>query len=37
MEEYYNLRGWDQDRVPYYGKLKGLGLAEYSIKLPVGQ
>jgi len=31
MKEYCDLRGWDKNRKPYYGKLKGLGLAEYAI------
>ncbi len=30
MKDYCSLRGWDENRVPYYGKLKGLGLAEYA-------
>jgi len=29
MKDYCSLRGWDENRVPYFGKLKGLGLAEY--------
>ena len=29
MKDYCSLRGWDEKRVPYFGKLKGLGLAEY--------
>ena len=30
MKDYCSLRGWDENRVPYFGKLKGLGLAEYA-------
>jgi aldehyde:ferredoxin oxidoreductase len=31
MTEYCRLRGWDENRKPYYGKLKGLGLGEYAL------
>ncbi len=37
MEEYLHLRGWDENRIPYYGKLKGLGIEEYSMVPPLGQ
>lgn len=32
LREYYSLRGWDENRVPYYGKLKSLGIAEYEYR-----
>ncbi|SPD73405.1 Tungsten-containing aldehyde ferredoxin oxidoreductase (fragment) [uncultured Desulfobacterium sp.] len=31
MAEYCQLRGWDENRKPYYGKLRGLGLTEYAL------
>jgi len=37
MEEYLHLRGWDENRIPYYGKLKGLGIEQYSVVRPLGQ
>jgi aldehyde:ferredoxin oxidoreductase len=37
LEFYCYLRGWDQNRVPYYGKLKGLGIEKYSMVPPLGQ
>jgi len=30
MSVYYNLRGWDENHVPYPGKLNRLGLGEYA-------
>ncbi len=30
MSIYYNLRGWDEDHVPYPGKLNRLGLGGYA-------
>jgi len=30
LKEYESLRGWDEDRIPYVGKLKSLGIAEYA-------
>ena len=32
-----DLRGWDENRIPYYGKLKGLGIEAYSVVPPLGQ
>jgi aldehyde:ferredoxin oxidoreductase len=29
MSVYYNLRGWDENHVPYPGKLNRLGLGKY--------
>jgi aldehyde:ferredoxin oxidoreductase len=37
MVEYCHLRGWDENRIPYYGKLKGLGIEAYSVVPPLGQ
>lgn len=37
MVEYCHLRGWDENRIPYYGKLKGLGIEQYSVVPPLGQ
>ncbi len=31
-KEYCSLRGWDEDRVPYYGRLKNLGIEKYAVK-----
>ena len=36
MEHYRHLRGWDENMVPYYGKLKGLGIEQYSVVPPLG-
>lgn len=33
MSVYYNLRGWDENLVPYRGKLNSLGLGEYAQKM----
>jgi aldehyde:ferredoxin oxidoreductase len=32
LSEYYSLRGWQEDRIPYVGKLKSLGIAEYAYR-----
>jgi aldehyde:ferredoxin oxidoreductase len=37
LGEYYSLRGWDRNGIPYLGKLKGLGLAEYAVTASAGQ
>lgn len=31
MKEYYSLRGWDEKGIPYFGKLKSLGLTDYAM------
>ena len=36
MDWYLSARGWDENRVPYYGKLKGLGIEQYSVVPPLG-
>ena len=30
LTEYKSLRGWDEDGIPYVGKLKSLGIDEYA-------
>ena len=37
MDWYCKARGWDENRVPYYGKLKGLGIEQYSAVPPLGE
>ena len=36
MDHYRFARGWDENMVPYYGKLKGLGIEQYSVVPPLG-
>ncbi|MCP4682786.1 MAG: aldehyde ferredoxin oxidoreductase family protein [Desulfobacterales bacterium] len=36
MDYYCHSRGWDENRIPYYGKLKGLGIEQYSFVPPLG-